>query len=149
MWLKTSGTVPDFDVCQKNQPLIDLNILMFHSISYSSGPTSIPPETFKAQLEVLSACGYRTISLNEFKLWHAGHTDLPGRSVVMTFDDGFEDFAECAFPALKVKSSQVHGDGFPAVGKNRQDGELGRLGSHHVTASHELDAGCRPCQGGH
>jgi len=75
---------------------------MYHSISRTSGPTSIPPETFLAQIEILAACEYRTISLAAFKDWQAGKTQVPPQSVVITFDDGFADFADCAFQILKA-----------------------------------------------
>ena len=77
-----------------------LNILMSHSISNSPGPTSIPPQTFRAQIETLAACGYRTFSLDTFRAWQSGSMDLPARSFMITFDDGFADFADCAFPIL-------------------------------------------------
>lgn len=76
-----------------------VNILMYHSISGEPGPTSIPPATFKVQIETLAACGYQAVSLADFADWHGGG-DLPARPVVITFDDGFADFAEHAAPVL-------------------------------------------------
>jgi peptidoglycan/xylan/chitin deacetylase (PgdA/CDA1 family) len=79
-----------------------LNILMYHSISSSSGPTSISASTFKAQMETLYELGFSVIPFCSFNAWHAGEAILPERSVVLTFDDGFADFAESAFPILKT-----------------------------------------------
>jgi peptidoglycan/xylan/chitin deacetylase (PgdA/CDA1 family) len=79
-----------------------LNVLMYHSISTASGPTSIPPERFEGQIGVLASCGYRTISLSAFKAWHSDGIEPTGRCVLITFDDGFADFAETAFPILKA-----------------------------------------------
>ncbi len=76
-----------------------VNILMYHSISGEPGPTSIPPATFKAQMETLAECGYQAVSLSDFAEWHGGGS-LPARPVVITFDDGFADFAEHAAPVL-------------------------------------------------
>ena len=75
---------------------------MYHSISNAAGPTSISPDTFKAQIELLAECGYRTIGLDAFKEWTEREVDLTARCVVLTFDDGFADFEECAFPILKT-----------------------------------------------
>jgi peptidoglycan/xylan/chitin deacetylase (PgdA/CDA1 family) len=74
---------------------------MYHSISGASGPTSIPLETFRGQIETLAACKYQSISLGTFKDWQAGKIHTPARSVVITFDDGFADFADSAFRILK------------------------------------------------
>ncbi len=81
-----------------------LNVLMYHSISRNPGPTSIPPDTFRGQIETLAACGYRTISLAALQDWRAGQTRVPARSVVITFDDGFADFADSAFQILKAQA---------------------------------------------
>jgi peptidoglycan/xylan/chitin deacetylase (PgdA/CDA1 family) len=81
-----------------------INVLMYHSISAASGPTSIPLETFRGQIETLAACKYQTVSLGTFKDWQAGKMQASARSVVITFDDGFADFADCAFQILKAHS---------------------------------------------
>jgi peptidoglycan/xylan/chitin deacetylase (PgdA/CDA1 family) len=75
---------------------------MYHSISDTPGPTSIPLETFQGQIEALAACRYQTISLGTFKDWQTGKTHVSAQSVVITFDDGFADFADSAFQILKA-----------------------------------------------
>jgi peptidoglycan/xylan/chitin deacetylase (PgdA/CDA1 family) len=87
---------------QNEQLAVSTNVLMYHSIARASGPTSISPETFKRQIEILVDCGYRTISIASFRDWLEGKTEPPARSVLLTFDDGFADFAECAFEILKT-----------------------------------------------
>lgn len=67
----------------------------------------ITPQLFHRRLEILAELGCSVLSLDDAlaRLW-AGN--LPPRSVVITFDDGFNDFATKAVPILKEF-------GFPAT----------------------------------
>src|SRR5579872_5779345 len=60
----------------------------------------ITPQLFHRRLEILADLGCSVLSLDDAlaRLW-AG--DLPPRSVVITFDDGFHDFAARALPVLR------------------------------------------------
>ena len=80
----------------------EIDVLMYHSISTEPGPTSIAPGTFKMQMDALATRGYQTISLEDFAAWRRGEKTLPGKSIVITFDDGFLDFAECAHPIMRA-----------------------------------------------
>jgi peptidoglycan/xylan/chitin deacetylase (PgdA/CDA1 family) len=74
---------------------------MYHSISDGVGPTCIAPEAFRTQLAILEESGYQVASLVEVGEWLRGLRDLPQRCVVLTFDDGFLDFATAALPELQ------------------------------------------------
>ena len=80
----TSGSVP---------------LLTYHSIDDSGSPISIAPRRFRAHMAALHAAGWRSLGPREFL---QGHTDgaWPVRSFVLTFDDGFENFATDAAPTL-------------------------------------------------
>jgi peptidoglycan/xylan/chitin deacetylase (PgdA/CDA1 family) len=80
-----------------------ISILMYHSISDGPGPTCIPPYIFRGQMAALDACGYSAISLADLADWVRGERELAERAVVMTFDDGFDDFATIAFPELQAR----------------------------------------------
>src|SRR2546429_1027398 len=45
--------------------------------------------------------GYRVVSLAEFVEWLRLKRQLPRKSVVLTFDDGYQSFREYAYPVLK------------------------------------------------
>lgn len=75
-------------------------ILTYHSISDAAGPTSIPPAVFSGQMEAIADLGISVVGLGFVRRWLEGEERLSGRTVAITFDDAFEDFAEAAHPAL-------------------------------------------------
>jgi peptidoglycan/xylan/chitin deacetylase (PgdA/CDA1 family) len=79
-----------------------LAVLMFHSISADAGPTCIPEETFRMQLAGLAEEGFRSLDCAQFLSWREGRLDATKR-VLITFDDGYADFATAAFPALRAR----------------------------------------------
>ena len=82
-----------------------LLILCYHGISQADEHRGlrelyIAPDLLRRRLLMLRDGGYRVISLNEGIDRLAAGT-LPGRSVVLTFDDGFVDFHRVAQPILR------------------------------------------------
>lgn len=79
-----------------------VDILMYHSISTDAGPTSIAPSVFADQMAAITDAGIPVVSMDSFLAARRDGVTLPGtRAVVITFDDGFEDFAEVALPILQ------------------------------------------------
>src|SRR5690242_18720978 len=84
----------------------ELPILMYHRIA-SYGPKElaryrVSPENFESQLAYLKQHGYASIGLEGWAYaLSAQDGRLPGRLVCLTFDDGYRDFREQAWPLLK------------------------------------------------
>jgi peptidoglycan/xylan/chitin deacetylase (PgdA/CDA1 family) len=78
-------------------------ILMYHQIAGRAETTSrlaVPPDAWTEQLAYLHGEGYRTITVAELSAALSGRGQLPSRAVVLTFDDGYEDFHSRAMPML-------------------------------------------------
>jgi len=74
-------------------------ILMYHSIAEGDSPLQVPPPLFAQQMEWLHT-NARVLPLAEMVTALVGKQTLPERAVVLTFDDGFADFAAHAAPVL-------------------------------------------------
>ncbi len=81
-----------------------IDILMYHSISNGRGPGCIAPATFARQMAILEECGYRAVPLADVAAWLCGGPAPPPRSVVLTFDDAYADFASVAHPELAARN---------------------------------------------
>ena len=79
-------------------------VLMYHGVSEDGPPGlaryRVTPSVFKAQLRWLRANGYYTIDSGQLARQMASGQPFYGRPVMLTFDDGFQDFADNAWPLL-------------------------------------------------
>lgn len=77
-------------------------ILMYHSIAYEKGnPVRLPKEKFEEQMKYLKDNGYTTLSLSEAYDALINNVPVNEKSVVITFDDGYQDNYKNAYPILK------------------------------------------------
>lgn len=58
-------------------------------------------DVFEKQMKLLKKLGYKTLTMDEFYKWKKGEIKLPYKSVLITFDDGYENVYKYAMPILK------------------------------------------------
>ncbi len=87
---------------------VKIPILMYHSIGSreQAGPKFrefvVEPAEFVEQIAFLHKSGYSALTVSQFMALRAEGADvLPERPVILTFDDGFQDFGTAALPVLK------------------------------------------------
>ncbi len=64
-------------------------------------PYNVTPSAFNAQMEFLYSNNYSVMRLEEFIFSLTQNRELPHKSVVITFDDGYRNNYTNAFPVLK------------------------------------------------
>ncbi len=84
-------------------PCYWLPILMYHHVDDKAGSLYVDPGTFANQMDYLVGRGYTTLSLNE-AVADLSSGQIPAKSIVLTFDDGYRDFFERAYPILKQRN---------------------------------------------
>jgi peptidoglycan/xylan/chitin deacetylase (PgdA/CDA1 family) len=87
---------------------LQVPILEYHYIRNNPDPMdrlgfnlSVTPADFQVQMQWLAADGYQAITVSDLRAALSGQVALPPNPVVLTFDDGYEDFLQKAFPVLE------------------------------------------------
>jgi peptidoglycan/xylan/chitin deacetylase (PgdA/CDA1 family) len=85
-------------------------VLMYHYIrvnlhadDVTGYELSVTPDAFAAQMDWLRMAGGHPVTLAQIMTALAGGPPLPPHAVVLTFDDGYADFATAAFPVLQAE----------------------------------------------
>lgn len=77
-------------------------ILCYHDIGpVAKGRLLIGEKTFQEQMHYLKDNGFRTVTLGEYFEFLNQKRQLPMKSVIITFDDGYRSFMRHAYPILK------------------------------------------------
>jgi len=106
-----------------------LPVLTYHSIRTVIDPgdslgygLSVSAEEFEKQMKFLNHQGYTTLTPDDLLAVLQKKEALPQKSIMLTFDDGYEDFYTAAFPILKkykFKATVFIVTGFLGDGQNR------------------------------
>ena len=80
-------------------------VLTYHKIvpagrEFKSG-LLIAADTFDNEMKYLHDNGYTTLTMDEFYAWYTGKAEVPAKSVVITFDDGYYGTYYLAYPIIK------------------------------------------------
>jgi peptidoglycan/xylan/chitin deacetylase (PgdA/CDA1 family) len=84
----------------------EFGILIYHRVApivpgYAAPTLNVPPKRFHEQIAGLKRQGFGFLSLREVIRRRAENGTVPPRTIVVTFDDGFESVYEYAWPTLR------------------------------------------------
>lgn len=89
-------------------PCANLSTLMYHHIqdlglakTKNQQNLTVDTQVFKKQMQYLKDSGYSTISMSDLVGFFDSGTAIPKRALLLTFDDGYDDFAINAVPILR------------------------------------------------
>ncbi len=85
-------------------PATEVPVLAYHDV-VAGKPTDdyvISADAFREQMQYLHRQGYRPISLRSYSDAAAGKTPLPGKPILLTFDDGLKSFQTLVLPVLET-----------------------------------------------
>lgn len=87
---------------------VNVPILVYHNIrppfageTAAIKKTTITPDNFEAEMKYLQKAGYRVISFGVLERYLDNGASLPRQSIIISFDDCWEDQFTFAFPILK------------------------------------------------
>lgn len=103
-----SYKLPKAEQQVSNQP----KVLMYHRIVEdrrlsNHQDTCLHVDDFKNQLKLLNQLGYTPITFRDYHLYLQGALRLPKKPIILTFDDGYEDFYHLAYPVLKEQGMKA------------------------------------------
>jgi peptidoglycan/xylan/chitin deacetylase (PgdA/CDA1 family) len=78
-----------------------LPILTYHSLDNTGSVISTAPTVFRRQMQWLSQHGFVTISLIQAARLLGANQPFPERTCVLTFDDGYDNVYQDAYPILR------------------------------------------------
>ncbi|MFP1727301.1 polysaccharide deacetylase family protein [Lonsdalea quercina] len=109
LWYEiTLGDRPAFIRAQDSEQDHGIPVLTYHSLltdventHFLHTSTTTSDDAFNRQMAYLKEAGYTTLSLYQLEDYLHNRINLPGRAVVLTFDDGLKSVCRYAYPILK------------------------------------------------
>lgn len=87
-------------------PCVYLPVLYYHHIdNYAEAKAkalTVDIGIFQKQMDYLQSQGYQAVSMRDLINFFDSGTPIPKKSVILTFDDGYEDFYTNVYPILQA-----------------------------------------------
>lgn len=114
-----------------------LPVLLYHHVGPRRPGTfpalTVTPAAFERQVRWLAERGFKGIRPTDWLRWRNEGQGLPEKPVLLTFDDGYEDLVEFAFPVL-----QRYGFGAAVFIVTHQIGQANEWDQAQGSAEHRL-----------
>lgn len=97
-------------------------VLCYHEVDRPNDNFAVSNHQLDDELQWLKQDGWHFVSLDEYLAYTKGQLQLPDKSVMITFDDGYESFYSKVYPLLKkykvpamlaIVTSWTNGEGKP------------------------------------
>ena len=109
-------------------------VITYHHINEHRGDTvTVSPDYFEGQLKYLADHGYESIFLDNLLAYLNEKRPLSGRTVVLTFDDGYFDNWLYAFPLLKRYRMKATIFVITSLAKDKHSGLIPDIPPHSET----------------
>lgn len=99
----TPSPTPEKTIDQSTLAKLSMPVLMYHHIRNYNDPSdqiginlSVSPEKFATQLDLIQKDGYQTVTFQDIE-----SGNIPEKPIILTFDDGYQNFYDYAYPELK------------------------------------------------
>lgn len=139
---------------RQSEPL-NVPILLYHYVEIVTDlndtfrmSQSLTPKQFEDQIVTLLEAGFTPVHMEDLYQYFQAEVSLPQKAVVLTFDDGYQDFYTDVFPILQkynIKATIYVVSGFVDLNKNYLTSDqlnvlakssLVEIGSHSVNHYH-------------
>ncbi len=97
--LSSPKTLPA--MAAENEDSTPVTILNYHKVDNMNISLSVLPDDFDKQMSYLKSEGYNTITPEQLYQHLVNGAQLPENPIMITFDDGYEDNYQYAYPILK------------------------------------------------
>lgn len=97
-------------------------ILCYHEVDHPNDSFAVTSKNLEQHINYMKKAGYHFVTLDEYLAYTDGKLQLPDKSVMLTFDDGYESFYTKVYPLLQkyqvpamlaIVTSWTDGEGLP------------------------------------